>query len=285
MPLKRTPPKIPIVSETDTESIESAALEKPSATGRLKRKRESELAVFMEEVRVMFEKQNAKLENLESSLTDIKTQNDTINLFISTLSTKYDEVQKELESLRQESKEHVSYIRVLENRLENFEKQSCVGKVEIRNIPKSKSESREDLCDAVLKIGNSLNLDLKSFDIKDVFRPYSKPDIIKPVIVEFTSVLTKEKYLRSFKKLTIQERNEKINTGLFDTETPRKQLYISEYLTPREKRLFFLARDFAGSNGFDYCWTSYGKIYMRRREGLPHIRINDEADLTKLKIT
>lgn len=62
-------------------------------TGRLKRKRDNELSAFMEEVRGMFSKftldQKARLESLEHSLSEIKTQNESINIAMSALAAKY----------------------------------------------------------------------------------------------------------------------------------------------------------------------------------------------------
>lgn len=294
MPLKRTPPKKPFLSETDTGSVEGTAYDITNSghhsnvnTGRLMRKRENELSSFMEEMRDMFrifaDDQNRKMESLELSLAEIKDQSNEINQSISTLSAKYDELQKEIEYLRQERKENNTYIKLLENKIENFEKQTCVTKLEIRNVSKLKTETKDDLCNAIKKIGNSLNIHLQSADIKDVYRPFAKPGApVKPIVVDFTSVLTKENFLKSLKKLSTQEKSTKLNSGIFG-ETPQKPIYISECLTPKCRRLFFLARDFANSHSYTYCWTSYGKIYLRQKEGMPHIRIEEEADFAKLK--
>lgn len=296
MPLKRTPPpRNPVVSETDSECVDGSMSDLQSAdkntninTGRLKRKRETELTTFMEEVRELFSKftseQKARLENLESTLTEIKCQNEAINLSMSTLSAKYDELQKELESFRQERKEHVSYITLLENKLESLERQSCSIKLEIRNIPKIQNENKQVLCEAVKKIGTALCLQIQTTDIKDIYRPFSTKGVIKPVIVEFISVMTKESIIQGIKKLSLEEKKSRLNTGLFGVSSSQKPIYISESLTAKGRRLFFLARDFAKSYGYTYCWTSYGKIYLRKKEGAPHVRIHDEADLVKLKI-
>lgn len=298
MPLNRTPPPPnPEVSETDSESVDGNVSHSQATyskntnvnMGRLKRKRESDFDSFMEEVRDMFSKfaseHKARLDNLESTLSEIKIQNEAINLSISTLSDKYDELQKELQSFRQERKEQNSYIKLLENKIETLERQSCAVKLEIRNIPKMQNENKQALCEAVKKIGNTLKLQLQNSDIKDVYRPFAKTDVIKPIIVEFTSVLTKECILKNLKNLTLQEKKDRLNTSIFGLDSAQKPIFISECLTAKGRRLFFLARDFANSYGYAYCWTSYGKIYLRQKEGTPHIRIQEEADLAKLKVT
>lgn len=296
MPTSRSPPKQLVVTDTDSVSVDGSARDlQPTEnrtninTRRLKRKCDNELSSFMEEVRDLFSKfaaeQRARLDILESSLTEIKSQNDAISLSMSTLSAKYDELKTELENFKQERKEHICYIKTLENKLEKLELQSCTTKLEIRNIPKFQNETKEQLCNTVKKIGTTLNLQLQTADIRDVYRPFAKPGVIKPIVVEFTSVLTKESLISNLKKLTQQEKTDKLNSKLFGQENSEsnKPIYISECLTPKGRRLFFLARDFASSNDYKYCWTSYGKIYLRKKEGMAHVRIEEEIDLAKLK--
>lgn len=296
MPLKRTPPKQQILSETDSESVEGSVSDMQNYNDQanintrrmMKRKQqENDLSNFMQEVRDSFakfsEQHNLKLQSLESSLAEIKSQNDSINTSMQVLSSNYDVILKELESLKSERKEHLAYINSLENKIELLENQSCASKIELRNIPKLQNESKTELCNVVKKIGNVLNLHLQNSDIKDIYRPFAKPNVLKPIVVEFTSVLTKESVLNSVKNLTLTQKTEKLNTNLLGLDSPRKPIFVSDCLTPKGRRLFFLARDFATTYQYTYCWTSYGKIYLRKKEGMPHIRINGEQDLIKLK--
>lgn len=294
MPLKRTPPKIPPItmSETDSESITGHGSDpQRNITARNKRKRENELHSFMEEMRGMFDKfvleQSNQLKNLESSLKEIKTQNSHITTTIETLSHKYDDIQKELEFLKQERKDQGTYIQLLEHKIENFERQSCSTKLELRSIPKQHSESKQDLCNLVKSLCKTLNIQVQSSEIKDIYRTYTKPgakrDVIPTIVVDFASVITRENVMRNFKRLSSKEKTDKLNTGLFGLASPFKPIYISESLTPKGRRLFFLARDFAKTFGYAFCWTSYGRIFLRKSEGSPHVLVNDEATLTELK--
>lgn len=62
-------------------------------------------------------------------------------------------------------------------------------------------------------------------------------------------------------------------------ETP---IYISEQLTPKAARLFFLGRELIKQKLYKYCWTSYGNIYLRRDDGTAVIQIVNEAQITQL---
>lgn len=75
----------------------------------------------------------------------------------------------------------------------------------------------------------------------------------------------------------------KLNTSHLKLEGASKPIFIAETLTTKGNRLFFLARDFAKANKYIYCWTSYGKVYLRKIEGSPLIRINEDADLIELR--
>jgi small-conductance mechanosensitive channel len=293
MPLKRTPPNKPItMSETDSESIAGYGSDSHiNITGRIKRKRENELHTFMDEMRGMFDKlvsdQNIQLKNVESSLNEIKAQNMQITTAMENLSHKYDDIQKQLESLKQERKDQMTYTLTLERKIENLERQSCSTKLEIRSVPKQQNETKQSLCELTKSLCKNLNVELTDFGIKDIYRTNQKAgvkkDITSTIVVDFATVVSKENVLRNFKKLNFKEKLDRINTGLLGLPSPHKPLYISESLTPKGRRLFFLARDFAKTFGYAFCWTSYGKIFLRKSEGSPHILVNEETTLTELK--
>ncbi|CAG9126961.1 unnamed protein product [Plutella xylostella] len=239
----------------------------------------------MDEIRNLFDefvkKQNNKMSKLQSTVDEIRTQNNTITASIQLLSDKYDDIQKELEKIKTERKEHLACIKTLENKVENMEKNSCAAKIEIRNIPTSQRETKSDLCELTKKLGSVLDLKIDTNDIKDVYRGFAKPDTPKPILIEFTSVLLKDKILNSLKSFNKKDR--KLNTSLMQIEGPPKPIYISEALTSKGKRLYYLAREFAKTYNFSFCWSSYGKIYLRKKEGTQHVRIDEEGDFAKLK--
>lgn len=120
-------------------------------------------------------------------------------------------------------------------------------------------------------------------EVRDIFRINTKNEENKPIIVEFTTALTKEKFITSSKKYNIENKNDRLNTGLLEINGPPKTIYISENLSPKTRRLFFLARDFSKTYDYSFCWVSHGKVFMRKREGHQYVRIDTEDDLAKLK--
>ncbi|CAH0401555.1 unnamed protein product [Chilo suppressalis] len=294
MPLKRTPPPTKTLSDTDLKNagvaepdVDLSASLQNITKNRMKRKHgDAEMQEFIAEMRTMFANfvsdQNSKLQTLQETIMEIKEQNSNTQTFIDMISEKYDELHKEIEKLKEERRENWSYIENLENKIENIERNVSSSKIEIRNVPVLLKENKEVLLNLVQNIGNILNLQLQKSDFRDVYRGFAKPDKIKPIIVEFSSVLHKEKLLMLAKKLRKSDPNS-LNTSRLKLEGEPKQFFLAECLTARARRLFYLSRDFAKTFKYGYCWTSYGKIYLRKKEGAPQIRINAEADLTKLK--
>ncbi|CAB3231713.1 unnamed protein product [Arctia plantaginis] len=104
---------------------------------------------------------------------------------------------------------------------------------------------------------------------------------MKTMFLEFKEQQDKkiEKIYTSIEEIKAQLN--KLSTEHLRLGGPAKPVFVSENLTPKMKRLFFLARDFASSNQYRYCWVTNGKIYLREKQGAPHIMIKSESNLPK----
>lgn len=257
-------------------------------TNRLKRKRENEFTVIQAEMRTMlanFEtQQNNKLANLQATIMEIKTQNSDIQSAMEIMFTKQNEIQKELEGLRKERSDHLSYIKVLENKVETMERYSCAAKIELRNISSTlPSETKEDLINIASRVGTAIGVQVQKADIRDIYRGYAKPNMTKPIMVEFSSVLVKENMMKQLKKFNLKKANkDKLNSSHIQLQGPAEPIYISECATTKARKLYALARDFAKLNNITFCWISNGRVYLRQAEGKPCTRIDDDADIKKL---
>lgn len=202
---------------------------------------------------------------------------------IELMSNKHDEFLSRISVLETERKEDKTKIQILEEKIETLERKSRAASIEIRNIPKNNGESKDNLCDFVVKIGNTLNIDIKTQDIKDIYRLKSK-DSANPIVAEFSTVLLKEKLISAVKLFNkTKKKGEKLNTSHMKLQCPQKPIFISETLTYRTQRIFFLARNFQKTHGYTFCWTSHGVVYLRKNENTPQIKINSEAELENLR--
>ncbi|XP_028168113.1 uncharacterized protein LOC114358366 [Ostrinia furnacalis] len=246
----------------------------------------SDMRAFMAEMRMYFTNfsinQDKKLTVLQDTITAIRDQNAEIFKTLDFMSQKYDDLNSKINKLEDERKNNQQHIAVLEDRIDFLEKKGRATFLEIRNIPINKVETKDCLCDIVGKLGSLFKIPIETTDIRDVYRIGSKARENKPIIVELSNVMKKTQLITAFKKFNRVDGAEKLNTQHLHIEGKPQQIYIGESLTPKLKRLFHSSREFAKLNNYNYCWTANGSIYIRKREGDPHIRINADSDFDKL---
>lgn len=166
-------------------------------------------------------------------------------------------------------------------RLSFWKEGVTTSSLECRNIPCKKDETQEDLCNLVINIGKVLDVPVEKEEIRDVYRTTTKTTSDKPLIVDFTTVIKKDNILSSLKKINKKNSKIKLTAASLSLGGPPKPVFISENLTHRSRRLFFAARNHAKTHDYAYCWTTNGKIYLRKREGMPALRISTESELVK----
>lgn len=268
-------------SACDSDSERSTG----STTVRNKRKRENdELKDLKTEMRELFS-------SLSSSVSDrfneIKQQNTELKSSIQFISDQYDSLLAKLQSMEDERTKDKRAITLLEEKVETLERKMRATGIEIRNVPKissnSKPETKLEMCSLVKSLGQAVNVKLEESDIRDIYRINSSKDSTKPLIVELNSVIRKETLLSAIKIFNKNKnRNEKLNSTHLNIAGLATPIYVSETLTYKTQKLFFLAREFSRLNGYAYCWTSKGIVHLRKSEGHQLVRINTEADFAKL---
>lgn len=299
--IQRSPPSIKGSQHTQSDSDVSKLEEQGSSVSfvsqRQKRRRGSSdenMSSFKDEIRQMLsdikDSQNVILNKLVSDIAEIKAQNLKIqqtNLEIEKsmelISAQYENTNKKIDSLEKERKLHVLQISDLEKKLEDIQRSLKSTTVEIRNLPlPSKNDLKPDLKKIVMDTCRVLNVTVHDNDIKTVFDVKGKTGK-STIVVDFTRTTTKLDIVRMAKEFNKKHPNQRLDTihlGLAGAPTP---VYISEALTAKGRRLFFLARDLASAAGYKYCWTTNGRVFMRMAVDSPHIEIKSEADLSKLR--
>lgn len=234
------------------------------------------IASFMADMKQMmsdFQKElNEKYQKLFAMVDDFRSAVDF-------LLAKNESLQDRVNGLESEGKVNLQYIKTLESKLDGFERSARSTCLEVRNLPSSQTETKLSLVDAVLNVGKVLQVQIQPHEVKDVFRIRTKDPAQKTVIVDFTSVLLKEKIISKYKKCNRE--NNKLTTEKLRIPGPVKPIFISENLPAKAKKLFYQAREYAKENEFKFCWVSNGKIFLRKRDGGPLIRVGTESDLTK----
>lgn len=246
------------------------------------------MGTCMADMKKMFEdwqeKQEQKFVALQKIVEDFRENCNQFRASFDFITSQYEELKLKVESLQKEKVSNVACIQKLENEIEKLQHNSKTSCVELRNVPtfKDKPETKEYLLDLVIKTGQVFDLSISASDLRDVYRANAKPGMCRPIIAEFTSVIRKENFISASKSYNKRYPGNRFNTNNLKMNCPKTAVYVSEVLTPRMKKLHFLAREHAKTYGFSYCWVAHGKVYLRAKDNSPAVRIYSEKDLDNL---
>ncbi|CAG9138373.1 unnamed protein product [Plutella xylostella] len=173
-----------------------------TVTERKKRKFDHSDSNIIDVMKEMFNAfardQDARFERLQTTISNLKEQNNELTLSVELMSSKYDEFLVKISELESERKKDKEAIYFLEDKIEYLERKSKSTGIEIRNLPKKTGETKKDLCSLIQNFGNSINVDMNQSCVKDIYRIRSK-DASNPILVEFTTVIQKETVLENVK--------------------------------------------------------------------------------------
>lgn len=248
----------------------------------------SQLSDFKDEIRKMMstftDSQDKEFRQVVSTLKEIQQSNNNIESSIAYLTAQNEEFKKKINELENQNKEDKKYIAVLESKIEDLQMDSRKGSFEIKNVPKKDQESREDLIKMVMCLTENIDCQMTQSDIKDIYRVRGKKadQTNTPIIVETNSTLLKTDVMRMGKSFNIKHKNKLCAKHLGFKSNEDTPIYLSEHLTLKGSRLHFLARDLAKSKKYKFCWTAYGKVYVRASDTSPVINIKSEEQVHKL---
>ncbi|CAG5052496.1 unnamed protein product [Parnassius apollo] len=134
-----------------------------------------------------------------SSISDIHKQNGDIIKSMDFISKQYDEIKDRLCKMETERKMHLAYIQTLELKVENLERFQKQASIEIKNISVKHNETKDVLLQIAKKVGLVTNTLIEDSLIRDVFRLNEDKRGNRPLMVEFTTAILKEKILTSVK--------------------------------------------------------------------------------------
>lgn len=293
-------------SESDITSIKDSKTStevQPNSDSRKKRRLRNQphedilvkddFEIFKKEIKDMLcdwkKEQDATFHKLSQDISEVKRQNleiQRINIemekSLNFLSNEYEDIKRKLQTTETLCMEQQKIITTLSDRMEDFERQANSSQIEIRNIPHTMSESKENLKSTVCSLMNTINATVSNTDIYDTYRFSNKENNKKTVIVKLTTPLIKENIIKSFKNYN-KNNSTSLNTSCLGYKDNVQKIFISEMLSKKAKRLFFLARETAKSCNYSYCWTAHGRVFLRKTEGAPQVLVKSEQQLELIK--
>ncbi|KOB66883.1 Asparaginyl-tRNA synthetase [Operophtera brumata] len=191
------------------------------------------------------------------------------------------DLQNKISNLEGEKNTMTKQMDMIDVRIDNLERINKKSSIEIRNVPRRPKEGKKELFNMIQKLYSVIDSQdmTDAYQLRDVYRLPSKPDATTSTIVaEFSNTLAKDNFIQKVKKYS-KNKYEQLNSKHLGINDPKTFIYISEHLTVKATRLFYLARDVAKTQGFDFCWTSNGRVFLRKKENAPHILVKDEETL------
>ncbi|XP_026761083.2 uncharacterized protein LOC113520021 [Galleria mellonella] len=235
---------------------------------------------FITEMRQMFkdfrDEQDRRNERLCAVVEDLR-------ISVDFLAHKYDLLKSKMDKLETDHNADMRYVKTLEDKIETLERNNRSTCLEIRNIPTSPTETKNSLLETFIKTSGVLSIPVQPSEIKDIFRIKTKQQASKTIIVDLTSSILKEKNIAMYRKYN--KGSSKLTTETLHLSGPVSPIYISENLSSKMKKLFYLAREFAKTNDYKYCWVSHGKIFLRKSDNGSLIPVTDDTVLEKINIS
>lgn len=250
---------------------------------------ESKLDIFINSLSEWKTTTDDKLSSIQTSMQDILCKNTEIiasNLEIEKsiclLTTKYDDLYSRLETFQNKTKECLERVHKIELASEELERSSRAACLELRNIPHPPTSTQEDLLAIAVKTCKELSIDLLSSEIFDIHHIKSKSDHCKTILISLNSVLTKNKVLRAYRDYNKTNSGKRLCSTIFGNSDPAQPIYIAEHLTATARRLHYLARELVRSQQYKHCWTSGGRVLLRKDDHSKYIVVNSESQLANL---
>ena len=240
----------------------------------LKKDVNSSLADFKASIDTKFDVISNRLngieENFQRHVNDIITKelNESVMSIKDSIIDALKQENFRLQQKVQHLENKLSDIEIAENKLEQYTRRN---NIEIQGIPSTVHDNL--LEDKVIDIFSQLNITISKSDIEDCHKlgkANPKNTIVRIVNRKFCNdALEKKKKLMSINKMELGFK-------------PDVALYISENLTPFNRRLAWQCRELKRARLIHSCWSSKGVVKIRRTMNERALSIDSEKDLTVL---
>lgn len=197
----------------------------------------------------------------------------------------HSELKKKCENLNIKTNDQSAKIIVLESQISKLEREheqqqqwSRLQNLEIVGIPEIPDESPLDIITALAKRSG---VDLKPEDIDFAHRVQPQRPAsgrARSIVLRLKTRHMKDKLLSATRKLHGKTPKE---VGLGSNNVTK--IYVNEHLTQHNKRLLRLCKVRAKTLNYNFVWTKNCRIFVRKQENTPPLKITIETDLNKIK--
>lgn len=227
----------------------------------LEKKQEEQLAKH-EATNSKLEEQGGTIQGIESSLELLSSKYDDILRNIESQGSEIKELKKKTADLEEQLVAKCARLSIVEQDVDRLELYSRRNNIEIHGIGEN---DHEDLRAVLRSTAEKLDLSAPTDeDIEALHRIKTKSKSVAPILVRFARREVREKWIA--KRYTLS----------------KDDIFINENLTARMKKLLWMTKQTAKVKQYRYVWARNGRIFVRKQEGDSVIRIDNEEALTIL---
>lgn len=216
-----------------------------------------------DDVLTELKEQRVKMTEIESSLEHMSAQYDSVLEQIKSHNDDLKGLQEKSISMEKALVTQQSELDEVKYAVLNLEEYSRRRNIEIHGVPQV---TKENLRNTLKLLAERLEL-AEPLDehVEAIHRIKAKEGMVPPILVRFASTTIRDLWLK--KRTALKE----------------DSIYINENLTAHCKTLLWLAKKQAKEKSYKFAWVRNGKVFVRKQEGAPFIRITKMDHLKNIK--
>ncbi|XP_073972339.1 uncharacterized protein [Rhodnius prolixus] len=219
-------------------------------------------------------KEEIKMTRMENK-DAVSTITKNLHNAVSFMNENCNKIGKETARLKEEDEK-------LKNLIDSLKKETNINTqyrynntIKLFNIPKT---ANEDLHQLFQKICDLIKFEFYDWEVDSIYRLKDRMGQRSHplIIINFVRNVDKIKFL------SLKRKNKKVMyTTDLDGSLEKLPIFVSDYLSPFNQRLFKIAREMKNKGIFQHVWTRNGQICVKKNSSLPIIMIRTASDLNK----
>ncbi|CAN8008037.1 unnamed protein product [Ixodes pacificus] len=220
-------------------------------------------------LRPIVEELRSTVEVLQTTVDSFGARYDSVLALAVTNEESIKTMQAEVDTVKVTLEEQSLEISRMKNELNDSEQYSRRSNMELHGLPFTPGE---DLRKVMEDLSQKLSLPIiRSSDVLAIHRLPKRRDLAPTVLIKFATIELKNVWMSARARLQALHH-----------DGSQQKLFFNENLTQTNRELFWMARTKGKESGYRFVWLKNGKIFARKGEGCPALRIGTANDLQKL---
>ncbi|KAL4706791.1 hypothetical protein ACJJTC_018172 [Scirpophaga incertulas] len=223
-----------------------------------------------------------KLSNELVALRDIRNSMEFLSADYDRVKTELSDLQEKLSSTTKEYSALTNKMTDVSDRLNLLEQHARETNIEIGGVPENKSENllsfMRQLC-KVVSVPLSETDILTGTRVRKITEDSARP---RSIIIKLQSIRKRDEILAAVSAFNKKNQNDKLNTSQLGYGEKKSPVYVSEHLSPYNKKLHATTRKAARDKCYKYVWIRNGRIFVRKDDQTPAKQIRCYDSLNNL---